>query len=277
LPNTVLDIVVGGPLVDTEVTSPKNTAEKPANVPMHAKKEKEMTDKDAAATSACSYRQAYDPQATAMESHIDRLDVASSTRVSQVWPYVPPPADKGFQVTYQSGGAASAHSLGPQEYPATSSPENSSWRQEYSTPGRDVTKATISASQGDKVAQVSLGDMYKDGHGVYQDYQTAMDWYLKAASQSHPDGEYKVGVMHSLGLGVPQDYFQAMNWFLNAAIQGHASAQYNVGLYYDVGRGVTRDYLKAEEWYQKAADQGNADAIKMLSVSDNNKKDLTVD
>ncbi|KAG0296705.1 hypothetical protein BGZ96_008750 [Linnemannia gamsii] len=289
-PNTVLDIVVGGPLVDTEVTSPMSTPEKPEFVPMRAKKEKEINDKDTAATSAVRYPLTYVPPATSMESQFDKLAVAPSAGVLQAWPSVPSPANRSSQAVYRFDGITGAHSLGPQEYSGASNLGQFPRPQEYpgasnrgqlprpqehpTTPGRDVTNAIISAHQGDKVAQAALGDMYKEGHGVYQDYLTAMDWYLKAANQGHSDAQYKIGAMYSTGLGVSQDYSQAMAWFLKAADQGHAGAQYNVGLHYDVGRGVGRDYLTAEEWYQKAADLGNSDAKKMLD--DMSKKDLHV-
>lgn len=264
LPSAVLDVVVGGPLVVTELTSSMNTPEKPELVPMQAEKEKEVTDKVAAATSAFRYPTVYVPPATSMESHFDKLAVAPPAPVSQAWPYVLAPGDRISQAVHLFGGATSAHSLGPQEYPGTSNPGQLSRPHERSTTGRDVTKAILSATQGDKVAQAAVGDMYNDGHGVYQDYRTAMDWYLKAANQGHSDAQYKIGEMYSIGHGVSQDYSQAMTWFLKAADQGHANAQYNVGLHYDVGRGVTHDYLTAEEWYQKAADQGNLDAKEML-------------
>jgi uncharacterized protein len=37
------------------------------------------------------------------------------------------------------------------------------------------------ASQGNHGAQVRLGEMYADGLGVPQNYQTAVSWYRKAA------------------------------------------------------------------------------------------------
>ncbi|KAG0054659.1 hypothetical protein BGZ89_002599, partial [Linnemannia elongata] len=40
---------------------------------------------------------------------------------------------------------------------------------------KDMAQTSISASHGYKYAQVTLGDMYRDGKGVPQDYQAAMD------------------------------------------------------------------------------------------------------
>ncbi|KAF9271679.1 hypothetical protein BGZ88_005747, partial [Linnemannia elongata] len=117
-------------------------------------------------------------------------------------------------------------------------------------------QAIISASQGDKDAQVTLGDMYRDGEGIAQDYQAAMDWYLKAAGQGHVESQYNIGKLYYHGQGVRQDYVQAMNWCLKAASQGHALSQCKLGVHYDSGQGVPQDYALAMEWYLKAASQG---------------------
>ncbi|KAG0276039.1 hypothetical protein BGZ96_003496 [Linnemannia gamsii] len=90
--------------------------------------------------------------------------------------------------------------------------------------GMDLVQLSIRASQGDTSAQVALGDMYKGGRGVKQDYQTAMDWYLLAANQGDPVGQRKVGLLYYKGLGTTQDYSTAMNWFIKAADQEDSEA-----------------------------------------------------
>ncbi|KAF9275645.1 hypothetical protein BGZ88_002234 [Linnemannia elongata] len=122
----------------------------------------------------------------------------------------------------------------------------------------DVAQTSISASLGDKNAQIALGDMYRDGKGVPQDYQGAMDWYFKAIEQGDAVGQQRVGVLYEEGLGVSQSYSTAMEWYLKSAEQGFAAAQYQIGELYNYGRGVTRDYGRATEWYLKAAQQGDA-------------------
>ncbi|KAG0267981.1 hypothetical protein BGZ96_006830, partial [Linnemannia gamsii] len=90
---------------------------------------------------------------------------------------------------------------------------------------QDFAQTSASAALGDKDAQVALGDMYKDGTGVEQDYQAAMKWFLRAADQGDPVGQRKVGVLYEYGYGVTQDYSTAMNWYLKSANQGNAQAQ----------------------------------------------------
>ena len=75
----------------------------------------------------------------------------------------------------------------------------------------DVAQISISASHGDKNAQVALGDMYKDGKGVLQEYQAVMDWYLQAVKQGDAAGQQRVVALYDEGFGVPQNYSTAMD------------------------------------------------------------------
>ncbi|KAF9545331.1 hypothetical protein EC957_011085 [Mortierella hygrophila] len=125
---------------------------------------------------------------------------------------------------------------------------------------RDVVQMSISANHGNKDAQIALGDMYKDGKGIAQDYQAAMDWYLKAAEQGDAAGQQRVGTLYYVGFGVPKNYSIAMIWYLKAAQQGYALAQSNIGTLYGNGLGVPQDYAQAMEWYLKAAQKGHASA-----------------
>ncbi|KAK5828185.1 hypothetical protein F5H01DRAFT_375916 [Linnemannia elongata] len=118
----------------------------------------------------------------------------------------------------------------------------------------------LNANLGDKDAQVTLGDMYKEGKGILQDYEQAMTWYLKAANQRSAPAQYAIGSLYDHGQGVPQDYEQAMDWYLKAANQGNVLAQFNVGFLYSLGQGVPQDYEQAMNWYRKAANQGHAES-----------------
>ncbi|KAK3824248.1 MAG: hypothetical protein J3R72DRAFT_18471 [Linnemannia gamsii] len=116
------------------------------------------------------------------------------------------------------------------------------------------------ANQGHASAQNNIGWMYQNGHGVPQDYSTAMDWYLKAADKGNAKAQNNIGMLYQDGLDVPQDYSAAMDWFLKAGHQGIAEAQSNIGWLYHNGLGVSRDYSSAMEWYLKAVNQGSTAA-----------------
>jgi TPR repeat protein len=87
-------------------------------------------------------------------------------------------------------------------------------------------------AQGDAWAQFALGVMYRDGHGVTQNYQEALKWYRLAAAQgvAGAGGQNGIGYMYLNGYGVTQDHQEALKWFRLAAAQGEANAIENLKL-----------------------------------------------
>lgn len=119
--------------------------------------------------------------------------------------------------------------------------------QESSTSSEIITKKK--AEQGDVHAQFNLGEMYRKGEGVTQDYVEAVKWFRKAADQGFASAQTNLGFMYEKGQGVNQQYLEALKWYRKAADQGYASAQFNLGLLYAKGWGVTRDYVQAYMWF----------------------------
>ncbi|KAK3824262.1 MAG: hypothetical protein J3R72DRAFT_528789 [Linnemannia gamsii] len=124
-----------------------------------------------------------------------------------------------------------------------------------STTAQDITEIMMKAWLGDMHAQNALGDMYKDDRGVHRDYQTAMNWYLKAAQRGLASAQFNIGDMYDNGRGVPKDFTKAMAWFRKAAAQDYAPAQYSIGQLYQNGQGVVQDFHEAMKWFIKAVDQ----------------------
>ena len=114
------------------------------------------------------------------------------------------------------------------------------------------------AEQGEVYAQCNLGVCYETGRGVTQDYYEAVKWFRKAAEQGNRQAQYNLGVYYEKGRGVTQDYTEAVKWYRKAAEQGDALAQCNLGYCYTEGFGVTKDYTEAVKLYRKAAEQGVA-------------------
>ena len=80
------------------------------------------------------------------------------------------------------------------------------------------------ADQGVAVAQCSLGQIYRQGEIVPQDYSEAAKWYRKAAEQGEVNAQENLGVQYSKGEGVPQNDIEAYIWFSLAAAQGDMDA-----------------------------------------------------
>ena len=87
-----------------------------------------------------------------------------------------------------------------------------------------------------------------------------IDGYKKRAEQGNAEAQCSLGDCYRLGLGVEQDYSKAFKWYQLSAEQGDSNAQFCLGTLYEEGLGVEQNYELAVDWYRKSAEQGNADA-----------------
>ncbi|GGE57910.1 tetratricopeptide repeat protein [Actibacterium pelagium] len=110
-------------------------------------------------------------------------------------------------------------------------------------------------------------------HSSNADHIAAFKWFNVAADQGHVHAQYLLGQSYEAGLGVDQDYDQAIEWYLRASEGGEDDPQYNsaannarsaLGAMYESGRGVPQDFEQAAKWYQKGF--GNPDAIFNLAL-----------
>jgi len=124
------------------------------------------------------------------------------------------------------------------------------------------------AEAGDALAQSYLGQMYRQGLGVEQDFKEAFKWTQKAAGQGLASDQYNLGYMYDNGRGVEQDFKEAVKWYQKAADQGDLKAQNNLGVKYANGQGVEQNYqnyVTAYAWWNIAATNGNQKVKKGLS------------
>ena len=110
----------------------------------------------------------------------------------------------------------------------------------------NLNNCSLSAEQGNALAQYNLGWMYKRGQFVTKDYEQSAKWFLKAAEQGHEQSQYILGAMYWEGKIITSDYKQAneqsAKWYTKSAEQGNKNAQYAIGRRYDKGQGVQQDY-----------------------------------
>ena len=116
------------------------------------------------------------------------------------------------------------------------------------------------AEQGNKDAQLTLGECYKYGIGTNKDDKKSFEFYMKAAEQGLAEAQGRVSQCYRNGIGVEPNIYKAFEWDSKAAEQGVDLSQFNMGIYYAMGEGVGKDMTKAVEWYSKAAEQGLAEA-----------------
>jgi len=85
------------------------------------------------------------------------------------------------------------------------------------------------------------------------DYAMALRLWRPLADQGHASAQISLGLMYDNGHGVPQDYAEAVKWYRKAADRGNAAAQFTLGTMYDNGHGLPQDYVEAHKWYNLAA------------------------
>lgn len=121
------------------------------------------------------------------------------------------------------------------------------------------------AAAGNPFAQNRIGELYRDGLGVNQNYQTAASWFSKAAAKKFPPAQVNLGFMYEKGLGFEQDYGHARGLYLLAVRQNDALAKFRMGYLIENGLGTEKNMKFAIGWYRQAADAGNVDAMLTLA------------
>lgn len=81
------------------------------------------------------------------------------------------------------------------------------------------------AGAGDPVFQNVLGEMYANGYGVRQDFNTGVEWLRKAAEKGNENALYNMGVCYLNGYGVFVDQNEAARWFEKAQKAGNLLAE----------------------------------------------------
>lgn len=116
-------------------------------------------------------------------------------------------------------------------------------------------------------AQHDLAALYTAGQaGVTQNYERAVFWFQKAASQNIANAAYNLGVLYQQGLGQPQDLLRALDWYRRAAQLGHPEAQYNLGIAYIEGVGTRYNPNMAAAFFKQAAMSGIIEAAYNLGL-----------
>jgi len=112
------------------------------------------------------------------------------------------------------------------------------------------------AERGDAAAQFQLGNAYAHGEGVTQDYDTALQWYRRAAKQRFAAAESSLASAYFAGVVVPADRDAALRWLRLSAQHGDAQAQAHFGIFLQ-DDSDTQGQVEAVKWLRLSAGQGN--------------------
>jgi TPR repeat protein len=122
------------------------------------------------------------------------------------------------------------------------------------------------ADRGNTLAMRDLGQLFEQGHGVPQDPTQAYIWYKKAADRNDADAMRLVGLLYKSGLGVAKDSGKMLEWLEKSAAAGNIAAMINLGNTYKSGEDVPQDYGQAVSWFGKASDRGSTLAMRDLAL-----------
>lgn len=119
----------------------------------------------------------------------------------------------------------------------------------------------IAAQNGNVLAQIKLSSLYMD----LEQYQSAMNWLLRAEKQNSTYAQYLIGTLYGYGLGVEKNEELMISWITKSAENGNERAQIELGRIYSEGLfGTEKSMLQARKYYSLASKQNNLEAKELL-------------
>ena len=116
------------------------------------------------------------------------------------------------------------------------------------------------AEANDLEAMNQLGILHYDNKA----YEQAFIWLRKAADRDHPESQSFLGDLYRFGRSVKQDYVEAIRWYEKSATRNYSHALYMLAALHGQGLGTPRNRFKANAYYEKAAIAGHPEAKKYL-------------
>jgi TPR repeat protein len=127
--------------------------------------------------------------------------------------------------------------------------------------GKDNKKAfeyfVKASDKGSSEAYYMMGEMYRLGEGVSQDYDKALQCFLIAAENYDVDANVNLGVMYLNGIGVPKDPDIAFKHYSLAARLGDHSAMKMCGFLLGNGTGVQQNFQMSYAMFKLAIEFGD--------------------
>lgn len=117
-----------------------------------------------------------------------------------------------------------------------------------------------------------LALLYRDGEGVEADQGKALALLEEAAKYKHEDSLYTLGWMHKKGKGTPKNPLLAKSYYDEGKKLQAEDALYSLGRKYELGLQVGINKVKALKWYKKAANLGYEPALEKLKGGEWSKK-----
>lgn len=124
-----------------------------------------------------------------------------------------------------------------------------------------------SAAAGSAKAQLTLGQLYANGQGVTQNFETAKTYFDQAAAKGEADAFVMLGQMSELGKGATKDMKKAVEQYENAAKRDSIQAILKLASIYANGvEGVDKNIAKAKEWLEIGSEKEKEGASATLNL-----------
>lgn len=105
---------------------------------------------------------------------------------------------------------------------------------------------------GKEYATIDWSCITHDEEELENKEHEAFKWFAKSAEQGNVEAMFCLGECYRDGTGVDQDYEKAFEWFAKAAELGYEEAMPDLAFLYERGAGVEKNLDAAAEWYDKA-------------------------
>lgn len=108
------------------------------------------------------------------------------------------------------------------------------------------------AKSGDATAQYVLGVMYLNAMVEAPSGTAALELLTSSGTAGLDKAQVELARMYREGHGVEQDFSKSFQWSMKAAEGGDVGAQLQVADYFAFGHGTGRDAVEAYKWYEIA-------------------------
>lgn len=105
---------------------------------------------------------------------------------------------------------------------------------------------------GKEYATIDWSCITHDEEELENKEHEAFKWFAKSAEQGNVEAMFYLGECYRNGKGVDEDYKKAFEWFAKAAEQDYEEAMTELAFFYERGCVVEKDLDAAAEWYDKA-------------------------
>jgi iron(III) transport system ATP-binding protein len=129
---------------------------------------------------------------------------------------------------------------------------------------KDIPTIQAAADDGNMHAMRALGNRYKTGNGVAQDFAQMQKWWQAAANAGDPEATWDLGYYQLIGKYLPQNTDEALKWYQLSVDAGNADAAFELGVFYENGQFVRQDFTAARKWLQLAGKLGKKRAAAEL-------------